>query len=171
MTILHARGMRAGVRETWTPYRDETFVNPFSRLCQAAVCIPQIIPSRSPLDLARATVARCRCSVRPGDNPGRPAAAAAGGGGAGRGRERPVAACSKAAIASSQFPVGQVVQRLPCVARCVAARPSHQHVGQAVTHLEPEQPRHFVLRPVIRARDGRGRPAVAHTFAVMRAIR
>jgi hypothetical protein len=45
--------------------------------------------------------------------------------------------------------VGQVVQRLPGprVAQRVAASPFHQHVGPAITHLEParEQLRHFVL--------------------------
>jgi hypothetical protein len=33
MTNLHAREMRAGAQEAWTPYRDETFVIPFSLLC------------------------------------------------------------------------------------------------------------------------------------------
>jgi hypothetical protein len=33
MMILHAQGMRAGVRETCIPYHDETFVIPFSLLC------------------------------------------------------------------------------------------------------------------------------------------
>jgi hypothetical protein len=43
------------------------FVDPFSLLCGIYTAEHSI---RSPLDLA--TVARCRCSGRPGDNPGRP---------------------------------------------------------------------------------------------------
>jgi hypothetical protein len=65
MTILHAWGMRAGVGETWNPYRDETFGMSVSLLC----CIYTAEHSIA-LDLA--TVVRCCYLARPVDNPGRP---------------------------------------------------------------------------------------------------
>ena len=41
--------------------------------------------------------------------------------------------------------VGQVVERLPHVARRIKACPAYQHVGPAVAHLELEKLLHLVL--------------------------
>jgi len=51
--------------------------------------------------------------------------------------------------------IGEVVQRLPCVAGRVAARPAHQDVGPAVAHLQTQQLLHLVLLPTVRTEDRR----------------
>jgi hypothetical protein len=49
--------------------------------------------------------------------------------------------------------VGQILQRLPCVAQRIAASPPHQDVGPAVAHFKIERLRHLMLRRAGRAND------------------
>ena len=93
MTNLLAREMRAEVRETWTPYRDETFVISFPLLCGINTADAEHSIQRPlPTAVARPGPGTTRaCPASCDEPPTKPKVRAGGLGAAGRGRPRPPA--------------------------------------------------------------------------------